>query len=178
MRGGIAGSAPIWGDYSRFEYPNWAAKFFADALMMDMQDIAVPPVPDVAVGSASWLRRAIPLRVLVLCGRSPRHLYVANALCRSADVLAIVQETGSEFSWKKLARTLRPDNFFRKAWRWLRDRRRYAGNREAKFFFGSQPPAAGPSRSGQGGAAHQPPGRRPTGARAWSPTSSPCSAPR
>jgi hypothetical protein len=81
-----------------------------------------------------------PLRVLVLCGRSARHLYVANALCQAADVLAIVQEAGSEFSWKKLARTLRPDNFFRKAWRWLRDRRRYAGNPEAKFFFGDRPP--------------------------------------
>jgi hypothetical protein len=45
VEGGIAGSAPIWGDYSRFEYPNWAAKFFADALMMDLADIAVPPVP-------------------------------------------------------------------------------------------------------------------------------------
>ena len=45
VRGGIAGSAPIWGDYSRFEFPNWAVKFFADALMMDMADIAVPPVP-------------------------------------------------------------------------------------------------------------------------------------
>lgn len=43
VRGGIAGSSPIWGDYSRFEYPNWAAKFFADALMMDLADIAVPP---------------------------------------------------------------------------------------------------------------------------------------
>lgn len=43
-RGGIAGSSPIWGDYSRFEYPNWAAKFFADALMMDMQDCVIPPV--------------------------------------------------------------------------------------------------------------------------------------
>jgi hypothetical protein len=47
VNGGIAGSSPIWGDYSRFEYPNWAAKFFADALMMDMADIAVPPVPQV-----------------------------------------------------------------------------------------------------------------------------------
>ena len=47
VRGGIAGSSPIWGDYSRFEYPNWAAKFFADALMMDMNDISVPPVPQV-----------------------------------------------------------------------------------------------------------------------------------
>jgi methionyl-tRNA formyltransferase len=80
------------------------------------------------------------LRVMVLCGRSPRHLYVANALCESADVLAIVQETGSAFSWKKLFKTLRPDNFFRKVWRWLRDRRRYTGNREGKFFFGEQTP--------------------------------------
>ncbi len=51
VRGGIAGSAPIWGDYSRFEYPNWAAKFFADALMMDLEDIAVPPVPAAARGA-------------------------------------------------------------------------------------------------------------------------------
>lgn len=84
--------------------------------------------------------QANKLRVMVLCGRSARHLHVANALCKTADVLAIVQENGSEFSWKKLARTLRPDNFFRKAWRWLRDRRRYTGNPEAKFFFGQQTP--------------------------------------
>jgi methionyl-tRNA formyltransferase len=80
------------------------------------------------------------LRVMVLCGRSPRHLYVANALCKAADVLAIVQENGSEFSWTKLAKKLRPDNFARKAWRWLRDRRRYTGNKEGQFFFGEQPP--------------------------------------
>lgn len=43
-RGGIAGSSPVWGDYSRFEYPNWAAKFFADALMMDIKDEVIPPV--------------------------------------------------------------------------------------------------------------------------------------
>jgi hypothetical protein len=77
---------------------------------------------------------------MVLCGRSPRHLYVANALCRAGDVVAIVQETGSDFSWKKLTRTLRPDNFYRKAWRWLRDRRRYTGNGEACFFFGDAQP--------------------------------------
>jgi len=43
IRGGIAGSAPIWGGYSRFEFPNWATKFYADALMMEMADIAIPP---------------------------------------------------------------------------------------------------------------------------------------
>lgn len=82
---------------------------------------------------------ATPLRVLVLCGRSARHLHVANALCSAAEVVAIVQESGSEFSWKKLRQRLRPDALARKAWRWLRDRRRYAGNPEAKFFFGDGP---------------------------------------
>jgi hypothetical protein len=33
--GGIAGSHPIWGEYAPFEFPNWAAKFFADALMLE-----------------------------------------------------------------------------------------------------------------------------------------------
>ncbi|RMG30829.1 MAG: hypothetical protein D6721_02780 [Gammaproteobacteria bacterium] len=44
VRGGIAGSFPIWGAYSRFEFPNWAAKFFADALMMQMTGRPVPPL--------------------------------------------------------------------------------------------------------------------------------------
>lgn len=33
IRGGIAGSLPVWGPYIPFAYPNWAAKFFADGLM-------------------------------------------------------------------------------------------------------------------------------------------------
>jgi uncharacterized protein YyaL (SSP411 family) len=33
IRGGIAGSAPIFGRYERFKYPNWAAKFYIDALL-------------------------------------------------------------------------------------------------------------------------------------------------
>lgn len=81
-----------------------------------------------------------PLRVLVLCGRSPRHLHVANVLCAAADVVGIVQETGGEFSWRKLAQRLRPDRLGRKIWRWLRDRRRYVGGGEARFFFGEQMP--------------------------------------
>jgi hypothetical protein len=34
IRGGIAGSYPIFGDYGSFEYLNWAAKFFADGLLL------------------------------------------------------------------------------------------------------------------------------------------------
>jgi hypothetical protein len=47
--GAIAGSLPFWGRYSRFEYPNWAAKFFADALMMEIVD---EPVPAAGAGRA------------------------------------------------------------------------------------------------------------------------------
>jgi rhamnogalacturonyl hydrolase YesR len=35
IRGGVKGSHPIWGGYLPFAYPNWAAKFFADALMLE-----------------------------------------------------------------------------------------------------------------------------------------------
>jgi hypothetical protein len=80
------------------------------------------------------------LSVLILCGRSPRHLYVANMLCESARPVAIVQETGSQWNGKKFRRLLNPVNLWRKGWRWLRDRGRYTGGAEAKFFFGSRAP--------------------------------------
>jgi len=41
LRGGVAGSYPAWGEYSRCMYPNWAAKFFVDALLL--QETAVTP---------------------------------------------------------------------------------------------------------------------------------------
>ena len=81
------------------------------------------------------------LSVLVLCGRSPRHLYVANRLCRAAHVLAIVHETGTQWTMAKLGRALRPRPLGRKLWRAARDRRRYADGGEARFFFGDAPPA-------------------------------------
>ncbi len=80
------------------------------------------------------------LSVMILCGRSPRHLYVANKLCAATNTVAIVQEVGSHWTAKKIVKLLRPDNFFRKVWRWLRDRKRYVGGGEAKFFFGSKEP--------------------------------------
>lgn len=33
LRGGVAGSWPLWGRYMTLRYPNWAAKFHADALL-------------------------------------------------------------------------------------------------------------------------------------------------
>jgi hypothetical protein len=34
IKGGIRGSYPVWGNYMPYSYPNWAAKFFADAIML------------------------------------------------------------------------------------------------------------------------------------------------
>jgi len=34
IRGGIKGSHPIYGSYERLKYPNWAAKFFVDAMLL------------------------------------------------------------------------------------------------------------------------------------------------
>ncbi len=80
------------------------------------------------------------VKLMILCGRSARHLHVANTLCRAGEALAIVQEAGGEWNLKKTLKKLRPDNLFRKAWRWLRDRRRYTGNPEARFFFPDSEP--------------------------------------
>ena len=35
IRGGIKGSHPVWGAYIRYSFPNWAAKFFIDAHLME-----------------------------------------------------------------------------------------------------------------------------------------------
>lgn len=35
IKGGIKGSHPIWGSYMPYRYPNWASKFFVDALMLE-----------------------------------------------------------------------------------------------------------------------------------------------
>jgi hypothetical protein len=34
MKGAVAGSYPLWGNYMIFRYPNWAAKYHCDALLM------------------------------------------------------------------------------------------------------------------------------------------------
>ncbi len=38
IRGGIPGSWPVWGEYGRFRILNWATNFFADALLLELQE--------------------------------------------------------------------------------------------------------------------------------------------
>ena len=85
--------------------------------------------------------RQSELRVLILCGRSPRHLYVANRLCEAATPLAIVQEIGREWTARKVSRALQPGNLWSKVSRRVRDRKHDRGEEEADFFFGNEEPA-------------------------------------
>ena len=81
------------------------------------------------------------LTVMILCGTSPRHIYVANRLCKAARPLAIVQEVGGEQRSKKMITLLKKPRLLKsKIWRWIRDRKRYAGGKEARFFFGNRSP--------------------------------------
>jgi hypothetical protein len=45
LHGGITGSVPIWGDYIHFALPNWAAKFFIDALLLKKEMNVIHRVP-------------------------------------------------------------------------------------------------------------------------------------
>ncbi len=49
VKGGIKGSHPINGDYSPYSYPNWAVKFFLDALMLEEQAAALADNSDLAI---------------------------------------------------------------------------------------------------------------------------------
>ena len=35
--GGLKGSFPIWGDYGRYEYPNWGCKFMIDSNVLELE---------------------------------------------------------------------------------------------------------------------------------------------
>lgn len=48
VRGGIKGSQPIFGAYGPWEYPNWAAKFFVDALLIEERIAGEGSRPDPA----------------------------------------------------------------------------------------------------------------------------------
>jgi hypothetical protein len=43
--GAVAGSHPLWGGYGPFNYLNWAAKFFLDALLLHLHDVDVQHQP-------------------------------------------------------------------------------------------------------------------------------------
>jgi folate-dependent phosphoribosylglycinamide formyltransferase PurN len=62
LLGGIAGSNPIWGQYVANALPNWAAKFFLDALMAKEHTLReLAPLPYGARGAPSTVTAGVPV---------------------------------------------------------------------------------------------------------------------
>jgi folate-dependent phosphoribosylglycinamide formyltransferase PurN len=81
------------------------------------------------------------LTAIILCGQSPRHLYFANQVAKACKPLAIIQEGGHDAPFMKIIKLfLKPIRLWRKLNRWLRDRKRYRGHKEAEFFFANTLP--------------------------------------
>ncbi len=81
------------------------------------------------------------LSVIILCGQSPRHLYFANQVAKACKPLAIIQESGHDRLFIKIIKLLlKPTSLWRKINRWMRDRKRYRGHKEAEFFFAKELP--------------------------------------
>lgn len=66
LMGGVAGSDPMWGKYIELAVPNWAAKFFLDALLAKSRTLGAMALPCRAAG----VPRDVPAAV-------PRHLPAA-----------------------------------------------------------------------------------------------------
>ncbi len=104
IRGGIPASDPLWGDYVPFALPNWAAKYFVDALLAKREVLSTFEVPSSTTPAAVNLPTVLPARrpragaakVVLLAGPwEERALRVAQA-CQQNGVrpLAVIVEQG------------------------------------------------------------------------------------
>lgn len=59
VRGAVRGSYPASGPYGRYQYLNWAAKFLADALMLEIDLCPLPLRADVRDGRAALAQSAL-----------------------------------------------------------------------------------------------------------------------
>lgn len=60
VRGGVAGSDPMWGKYIELAIPNWAAKFFIDALLAKTRALAAMTLPCRAAGATPEIPADVP----------------------------------------------------------------------------------------------------------------------
>jgi len=94
--GGIPGSDPVWGDYLYMRIPNWAAKFFVDALIEKksaLERLAVPPMA--APVLPEGLPAAIPARPAAQATPGPRAvLYASPSTHKIAEMLGAWSKWG------------------------------------------------------------------------------------
>ncbi len=74
LRGGVAGSDPLWGRYMHLAVPNWAAKFYIDALLAKRRTLAqLTDLPVRARDAASVVPPTVP-RALPAAAPAPAGL--------------------------------------------------------------------------------------------------------
>ena len=80
------------------------------------------------------------MRVAVLCGRSPRSIYVANALCAGLNVRCVICEVGREYSWKKVRANVTPATIRAKLYRRVQPYLFPPDVDQGRFFFPDNKP--------------------------------------
>ena len=126
IRGGVAGSDPVWGDYIPHALPNWAAKYFVDALIEKRAVLAreravmatgtwqLPgDVPDALPDGRAGTREARPRIVLYTAEGSAKPAQMLRAWGgRGIEPVALVVERPPLRSVAtRLAERLRRDGF-------------------------------------------------------------------
>ena len=98
LRGGVAGSDPIWGGYIALAVPNWAAKFFVDALLAKARALSAMTLPCRAAGASRTVPpgvpRALPAPPASPPVRRPRVVLLADEQSRK-----VAQFTESWAAW-------------------------------------------------------------------------------
>jgi methionyl-tRNA formyltransferase len=97
VRGGIAGSDPLWGDYIELAFPNWAAKFFIDAMLEKRRAIAALRVPAASESTGVAMPDGVPttLRPVTAPFEGPAPSVVLLALDRSPKVEQFIEAWAS-----------------------------------------------------------------------------------
>jgi len=92
LRGGVAGSDPMWGTYIELAVPNWAAKFFVDALLAKartMNALALPcRAADAPTDVPADVPRALPAVAPAASVRRPRVVFLADERSRKVAQFA------------------------------------------------------------------------------------------
>ena len=125
IRGGIPGSAPVWGHYIYMGIPNWAAKYFIDALLAKRDALAkeqssrgfwtiprdIPRDIPIATPAAHS-----PLRVVMLSSADSHKVAQMTAAWSEwgfKPAAVVIEERGQPSLSRRVGQRMRSDGFFR-----------------------------------------------------------------
>jgi len=109
IRGGVPGSSPLWGDYIRYGYPNWAAKFFIDALLAKRDALRALTAPVKARGVPREIPANVPVSLDAARQTSARTLNVVLLTSELAQKVQQFVDAWSVWGFKPSAVILVPE---------------------------------------------------------------------